>query len=119
MPKDTHKTEARLERIIYDGIRKLGGLCEKVAPTRWGIPDRLVLLPGGRIYLVELKADKGSVRPAQSVWHRKAERLGAQVIVLQGEAQLHSWLRHCASVLEADRLHRERTNPCRNTSPYA
>ena len=111
MPKDTPKTEARLERIIYDGIRKLGGLCEKVAPTRWGIPDRLVLLPGGRIYLVVLKAAGGTVRPAQSVWHRKAELLGTRVIVLRGEAQLHSWLRHCASVLEADRLNRERTNP--------
>lgn len=101
--------EARLEKLLYDGVRQLGGISEKMIPARWGIPDRLVLLPGGRLYLVELKAASGTIRPAQSVWHRKAAKLGTKVIVLTGLTEVKQWLAHCAAMLEADRLHRERT----------
>ena len=95
--------------MFYDGVRRLGGLCEKIAPTRWGMPDRLVLLPGGRVYLVELKAATGSVRPAQAVWHRKAAERGTKVVVIQGQADLQAWLLRQDAVLEADRLHKGRT----------
>ena len=36
--------EAKLEARLREGVRALGGMAEKVAPTRWGMPDRVVLL---------------------------------------------------------------------------
>lgn len=84
--------EGKLEEHFYQRVRRLGGMCEKVVPNRWGIPDRLVLLPGGRIYLVELKTASGTIRPAQSVWHRKAARLGVHVVVLRGRTNIDRWL---------------------------
>ena len=52
------------------------------------MPDRLVLLPGGRVYLVELKTDTGEVRPAQKVWHDKAATRGTLVVILRGLAEV-------------------------------
>lgn len=88
----TNLREAQLEARLRDAVRSMGGLIEKLAPTRWGIPDRIVLLPYGQIYLVELKADAGRVRPAQSVWHTRAASLGTDVVVIRGASELDRWI---------------------------
>ena len=96
--------EAKLEEYFSLRIRKMGGMTEKIAPVRWGLPDRLVLLPGGHLYLVELKARGGAVRPAQSVWHAKAAKLGTKVVVLSGKTGIDTWLAHINRALEAKRI---------------
>lgn len=49
--------EADLERRLRDKVRKAGGLCLKwVSPGFTGVPDRIILMPGGRILFAELKA---------------------------------------------------------------
>jgi len=85
--------EASLEAHFYKQVRLLGGRVEKLAPTRKGIPDRLVLLPGGRIYLCELKATSGRVSAAQSLWHERAAELGTRVQLLIGRAGVDAWIR--------------------------
>ena len=102
MTVQDNKLEALLSQRFYDGVRRLGGICEKLAPTRWGVPDRLVLLPGGRLYLVELKTVSGAVRPAQKVWHQRALALGVEVVVLHGHTQIDQWLLRKAATLEAE-----------------
>ena len=89
----TDPLEKRIENTLRQGVRRLSGVAEKMIPARWGIPDRLVLLPGGRIYLVELKTVTGRTRPAQSVWHRKAAAMGTEVVLLHGEKAVLAWLR--------------------------
>lgn len=91
--------EARLETSFYDGVRRLGGLCEKIAPTRAGIPDRVVLLPGGRIFFVELKTLDGAVRAVQRVWHQKAKDRGTEVVILRGAREVLQWLEDRAAEL--------------------
>lgn len=83
--------ERDLQNLFYNLVRKGGGMCEKMAPTRWGIPDCLVLYPGGRIFLVELKTEKGQLRAAQSLWHEKASQRGTHVVVLHGERATRAW----------------------------
>ena len=60
---------------------KLGGLCLKwVCPGWRGVPDRILLFPGGRVYFVELKRPKGGkVDPLQTWWKRRLEKLGFKV----------------------------------------
>ena len=86
--------EAQLEAYFRKRVRlSLGGVTEKLAPTRKGMPDRLVLLPGGRIYLVELKTDTGRLSPAQIHWHAIAARVGTTVVTLSGQSEIDAWIR--------------------------
>ena len=66
--------EAKLVRLVRDR----GGLCLKwVCPGWAGVPDRLILLPRGRVIFVELKRPRGGVLSSRQVWwHRKLQALG-------------------------------------------
>lgn len=85
--------EASLEGYFRKKVRLVGGRTEKLAPTTKGMPDRLVLLPEGRLYLVELKIDSGRLSPAQVVWHSRAAELGTEVHVVTGRAGVDAWIR--------------------------
>ena len=53
--------EAEIEARLVRGVKEAGGLCYKfVSPGNPGVPDRLILLPGGRILFVELKTPGGN-----------------------------------------------------------
>lgn len=84
--------EAAVEQVFAKRVRDLGGLSFKFAPLNAGNPDRIVLMPGGAIYFVELKADTGALHPAQVLWHRRAQELGIHVHVVTGSDQARSWL---------------------------
>ena len=65
-----------LEKDIETKLRKMveahGGLCLKwVCPGWSGVPDRIVLLPGGRVMFVETKRPKGGKLEALQIWWRK------------------------------------------------
>ena len=52
--------EKDIERQLVRIVKQHGGLCLKwVCPGWAGVPDRLVLMPGGRVYFVELKRAVG------------------------------------------------------------
>ena len=84
--------ESNLELRFVAEVRRRGGLTEKLAPTRKGLPDRFVILPGGEVRLVELKAPGGVLSPAQRVWHGKAARVGHGVATLTGPSEIAEWL---------------------------
>lgn len=85
--------EASLEAYFYNQVRLRGGMIEKLISTRRGIPDRLVLLPGGHVFLVELKAWGGRTSALQEAWHARAAELGTRVVVLEGRDAIDAWLR--------------------------
>jgi hypothetical protein len=66
-------------KVLIEG--KLGGLCLKwVCPGWSGVPDRILLLPGGRIHFAELKRPKASkTSELQKWWKRRLESLGFKV----------------------------------------
>ena len=81
--------EKIIERKLVAGVRKLGGIAPKfVSPGLDGVPDRLILLPGGRIAFAELKAPGKTLRPIQVVRKRQLESLGFQVYVIDNEDQI-------------------------------
>jgi hypothetical protein len=53
-----------------------------------GLPDRLVLLPRGRVLFVELKRPGQKPRPAQQRWIKKLRGLGFSVEVVTTRQQL-------------------------------
>lgn len=92
-PPTRHELEASLEAYFSKAVRLQGGRAVKLAPTEKGLPDRMVLLPGGRVYLCELKTERGRLSAAQDLWHERAAALGTVVQVLVGRYGIDLWLR--------------------------
>lgn len=64
--------EKEIEKKLIDKVRKHGGLCLKwVCPGWAGVPDRIILMPRGRIIFVELKRPKGGVISSRQKWWRQ------------------------------------------------
>lgn len=86
--------EAELENWVRIRIRDIGGLCIKfTSPSMRGVPDRLVLLPGGKILFLELKRPGETARPEQRKVHRRFKALGAGVFVVDSKEKLEEILR--------------------------
>lgn len=84
--------ESSLERYLVQRIHTIGGECLKfVSPGRVGVPDRVVLLPGGEIVFCELKAPGGKVSPAQTRVHKRFGELTVAVKVLWSESQINRY----------------------------
>ena len=81
--------ENEIEHKLAAQVRKAGGLCLKfTSPGMAGVPDRLLLLTGGRAAFVEVKAPGRKLRPLQIRRKRQLESLGFRVYVLDGPAQI-------------------------------
>lgn len=79
MNNPLEKEIERKLKVLVEG--KLGGRCLKFVCPGWrGVPDRILLFPGGRVQFAELKRPKGGkVEPLQTWWKRKLEGLGFKV----------------------------------------
>lgn len=85
--------ESEVEKKLVQGVKKLGGLCLKwVSPGYSGVPDRIVFLPGGRVYFVELKQDRGRLSERQKYVHKQLKNVGREVITLYGEIDVQDHL---------------------------
>ena len=85
--------DKHIEKELAARTRAMGGIAPKfTSPGFDGMPDRLVLLPGGRLGFVELKAPGRKPRPLQLVRHRLLRRLGFKVYVIDEINQIDSVL---------------------------
>lgn len=72
--------ESVIERKLVTEVKKRGGLAVKfVSPGLDGVPDRLVLFPGGKMAFVELKAPGKNMRTIQERRARQLTALGFRV----------------------------------------
>lgn len=63
-----------------------------VSPSMTGVPDRLILRPGGHAEFVELKAPGEKPTPRQLRVHAQLRGLGFKVSVLDSFAAIEGWL---------------------------
>lgn len=83
--------EKDIERWLGIQLKKLGCIYMKfVSPGNDGVPDRIVVLPGGSVIFVELKAQKGVLMANQRIQVARLRKQGALVFVITGmiEAKL-------------------------------
>lgn len=98
------KSEKQIERRLCEGVRAMSGLCLKwVSPGCTGVPDRIVLLPGGRVYFVELKTDTGELSHRQRRMLYLLDGLGLRRAVLYGAREVDAWLAGRKIELESGR----------------
>ena len=81
--------ESLIERKLVIEVKKRGGLAVKfVSPGLDGVPDRLVLFPGGKLAFVELKAHGKTMRPLQEKRARQLTALGFQVYCVDNKEKI-------------------------------
>lgn len=85
--------ESTIESNFVKQVKAMGGMAIKlISPNFAGLPDRLVLLPHGKIFFVELKATGQKPRPLQIAVHRKLRKLGFDVYVIDSNEKINELL---------------------------
>ena len=81
--------EKELEQMLVSAVKNHDGICPKlVSPGYDGMPDRMAMLPEGRIGFVEVKAPGQKPRPLQVRRHGQLTVLGFKVYVLDSQEQI-------------------------------
>jgi hypothetical protein len=81
--------EKEIEAKLRREVNAMGGLALKfISPGLSGVPDRIVLLPGGKMVFVELKAPGKKMRPLQLKRKRQLEDLGFSVYCIDRPEQI-------------------------------
>lgn len=87
------KSEKSIEKALRERVKKLGGLALKFWCLSFsGMPDRIVLMPGGRIWFVELKSPGKKPTSLQLRVHALLVSLGFEVWVIDNENRLNELL---------------------------
>lgn len=81
--------EKEIEKRLVAEVKKRGGICPKfVSPGYAGMPDRIILLPKGKIAFAELKAPGQKPRALQVARHKILMGLGFRVYVIDEAVQI-------------------------------
>ncbi len=81
--------EKTIEQKFRAAVKAAGGLAVKfTSPGFDGVPDRIALLPDGKMAFVEVKAPGKKPRPLQQARHRQLRQLGFKVYVLDDKSQI-------------------------------
>lgn len=93
--------ESQLEEWLNRKVRKMGGLSRKfVSPGNPGVPDRIYIFPGGRVYFVELKTEIGRFSNIQKWQLEQLEKMGCRVRKVKGKKQAEDLLKEIQDELQ-------------------
>ena len=87
--------EKTVEKELCDRVKnELGGWALKfISPGQNGVPDRIVLLPGGRVVFVETKAPGKKLRKLQDYVCGLITRLGFTVLRIDTKEKVDEFVR--------------------------
>ena len=81
--------EKVIEQKLVKAVKNVGGIAPKlICPGFDGMPDRLLLLPEGKLAFIEVKAPGKSPRALQAARHKLLRDLGFKVYMLDGMQQI-------------------------------
>lgn len=103
LQKEEIMLERDIERRLVTGVKALGGVAYKfISPGNTGVPDRLVILPGGHVCFAELKTDGGRLSSIQKVQLDRLQALGADAVVVKGPLGVECFLDCCREHLRGE-----------------
>lgn len=86
--------EASIEKYLKGKIKQHGGVCLKFnSASMRGVPDRICMLPNGRIFFVELKAKGKKPRPEQMRVHKLFGNMGQRVYACDSRESVQEVIR--------------------------
>ena len=90
------KSEREIEAYLVKSIKNKNGLCMKwTSPGNAGVPDRIVIVPGGDAYFVELKAEgkREDLSPLQRNFINKLKNLNCDVRVIASFKEVDNFIK--------------------------
>lgn len=86
-------------------ITGMGGLSLKfVSPGNAGVPDRIYIFPGGRIYFTELKREHGRLQSIQKWQRKRLLKMGCRVYVVEGPESAKKFIEELEHDLQTARI---------------
>ncbi len=86
--------EKDIEQYFRTQLRRRGAMALKfVSPGLAGVPDRVVLIPGGRVVFAEIKAPGKKPRPLQKAVFDRMARLGHPVYLIDSRKAVADFIR--------------------------
>lgn len=86
--------EKQIEKYLRLRVEERKGVCMKfVSPGQDGVPDRTVIMPGGRVYFVELKTQTGKLSRIQKYQLKRLIDLGQICCVIYGKPGVVNFLK--------------------------
>jgi len=90
--------ERNIELYLREKVKATGGIAYKwTSPGNAGVPDRIVILPGGLTHFVELKAPGQKPTPLQMLQHRKLNSLGCTVWLIDSKEGVDAFIQQVQS----------------------
>lgn len=90
--------EKNVEMQLREKVKKAGGWALKfVSPGVRGVPDRIVLMPVGRVFFVELKSEKKKPGPIQRYIHKIFLKLGFKVYIIDTTEKVNQFINEIQS----------------------
>ena len=97
--------EKTLERKLREAVKKLGGRALKFSsPYYTGMPDRLILLPGGKVCFAEIKTTGKKLNDRQEAVLADLQKMGFLVTVIDDQPSLDWFLMKLKEVMP-DEVH--------------
>ena len=85
--------EKHIEAHLVKKVKALGGVAYKfVSPAHRGVADRIVCLPGGVVWFVELKIEGGRLSPLQKVFADEMARMNQNYCVLWSKEDVDKFI---------------------------
>lgn len=85
--------ESTIEKYFVAQVKAIGGMAYKfTSPAHRGVADRVVCLPDGSTWFVELKAPGGRLSELQKIFAKDMERLIQRYACLWSKEQVDEWV---------------------------
>ena len=92
--KSNIESEKVLERKLVKWVKDAGGKCIKLSSQyNTGLPDRMILLPKGKVFYCELKSTGKEPTTIQKLIHNEFRALGFKLYVVDNSVALSEMLR--------------------------
>lgn len=95
--KERIMLEKELEKKLVQAVKKMGGLCYKfTSPGHTGVPDRITIMPYGKVGFIELKQAGKKPTPNQRLQLSMLKSKGCRVYLVDQEGQIDKVIKDLA-----------------------
>ena len=89
--------EKQVEAYLVKRVKEAGGRAYKfTSPMNSGVADRIVCLPDGQTWFVEVKTEGGRITPLQNIFAVAMARMKQNYVCLWNKDQIDEWLNEVA-----------------------